>query len=278
MSKKGDVHVDWIISMGIFIISTILLFVFLKPGAVPPEDKTPILNHLINKFEANFTWEVKKIPLFVDECHKYPSGNPPTDTGVKLDFTIEGEDWDISRVVYSSDIDTDEIWDSNFPIPIDCSVGVMGGCGDEENIPDNCFYIQGGDDAVFYFTFLSQSPESEKPVVEAECDGNPPIGACNFRLGGIETIGGFNKDWLIDTIGPVYLGYGKDNFYNINNIKDNWGIPNSTEFWINSSELNLNYRTASPYQQADIKVKQIKTFTLDKKGVKTPVTINIRVW
>lgn len=67
-NKKGATHVDWIMSLGIFLVSIGLLFTFLKPGTLPETPRIDILDNLIQEFSEEFGWEVRVMPLFIDEC------------------------------------------------------------------------------------------------------------------------------------------------------------------------------------------------------------------
>ena len=49
-NKKGLAYIDWIISMGLFIVVVIAIFAFLKPGAKPIHES----KGLINILETNF--------------------------------------------------------------------------------------------------------------------------------------------------------------------------------------------------------------------------------
>ena len=56
--------------------------------------------------------------------------------------------------------------------------------------------------------------------------------------------------------------------------------PEGNEFWINSSDEGflLDFKTGNPYEQADVKAKQVKTFIVKDDGTKYAVTISFRVW
>jgi len=68
LDKRGGVHVDWILSMGLFLVSTILLFAFLKPGVVPLTEEKILLDVLVHNFNNNFLWNIKTTPYFIETC------------------------------------------------------------------------------------------------------------------------------------------------------------------------------------------------------------------
>lgn len=66
--KKGVSHIDWVISMGIFLIAVISIFVYLKPFSrelYVGEDLTDIVK---DKFNEEVNWVIKELPLFVESC------------------------------------------------------------------------------------------------------------------------------------------------------------------------------------------------------------------
>ena len=67
-SKKGSTHVDWILSTGLFLVSLIAAFIFIKPGVVPTANGNFATDVLINKFNENFLWTIKTVPYFIEEC------------------------------------------------------------------------------------------------------------------------------------------------------------------------------------------------------------------
>ncbi|MEK6904300.1 MAG: hypothetical protein AABW87_01780, partial [Nanoarchaeota archaeon] len=82
MNKKGDVHVDWAISMGIFLISVIALFVIFKPGIKPIYKETVLLDIVEDEFRKNVTWTVKKLPVFIENLGYIANNNP----GIHIEF------------------------------------------------------------------------------------------------------------------------------------------------------------------------------------------------
>ena len=87
MDKKGGGHVDWIISIGIFLIYLLSMFVLIKPGIIPTHDSDTLLdiieenvredffvalsfdNDPTNDDVGGFYWTLNKLPLFVNSFH-----------------------------------------------------------------------------------------------------------------------------------------------------------------------------------------------------------------
>ena len=63
--KQGDVHIDWAISMGLFLIGITMIIVFLKPGVQPLHQEEQLLNLLERQFIYDSSWTIKKLPLYL---------------------------------------------------------------------------------------------------------------------------------------------------------------------------------------------------------------------
>lgn len=68
MNKKGLIHVDWAISMGIFIVYILGMFIFLRPGVTPIHKPEALLDSVEENLKDSIYWTVKKTPLYVDNC------------------------------------------------------------------------------------------------------------------------------------------------------------------------------------------------------------------
>ncbi len=269
---KGDIHVDWILSMGMFLIATIALFIFFRPGALPPQDKTLILNHLITKFNENFTWEVKTMPIFVKKC--IGGTINPTESEIEINY-LPAPNWILSYIKYTENNALLKEWETSRP----------GGrffikCFAIEYLDSFHFSITEGDNAIFYLTFVNDIITSERLEISTTCtpaEGNANY--CIYKLGSFQDFEGVNERFISEEANiddPDPNNY--DNYFNLNNIKNNWQIPNNIEFSITSQDLNLNYRTANPPQQADIFSREIKTFTVNKRNNIKQVSILFKVW
>lgn len=68
MKKRGSSHIDWVISMGLFIVYVVGLFVFLRPGVVVEHKPQALLDNLEKNIKEEITINVKETPLFVGKC------------------------------------------------------------------------------------------------------------------------------------------------------------------------------------------------------------------
>lgn len=66
LNKRGIGHeIDWIIGVGLFIISITLIFVLFKPGIRPVYNPQTLLDIVDNGFNKDVSWEMTIVPVFV---------------------------------------------------------------------------------------------------------------------------------------------------------------------------------------------------------------------
>lgn len=63
--KKGATHVDWAISMGIFLVYIMLTFIFLKPGSQPTYNEDTLLDIVYSGLEKDTTYTLQKKYLII---------------------------------------------------------------------------------------------------------------------------------------------------------------------------------------------------------------------
>jgi len=86
MKKRGATHVDWVISMSIFLLGVLTLIIFVLPLFNEPLNSEDTLLPIIEeKFVDDTYWIIKRVPLFVT------SRNPSCDNG-NIEVTINFED------------------------------------------------------------------------------------------------------------------------------------------------------------------------------------------
>ena len=83
--KKGSSHADWVISIGIFLISIIALFTFLQPGIEEIQRDDVMLDQVQTNFEENVFWIVKEVPLFINKLDQ--PGSQDRRVVVEIDTT-----------------------------------------------------------------------------------------------------------------------------------------------------------------------------------------------
>ena len=65
-NKRGNVHIDWVISISIFLTYIIVLLAFIKPSYEPSFEGDVLVNMVKNNFDDETNWEVYKSLLSFD--------------------------------------------------------------------------------------------------------------------------------------------------------------------------------------------------------------------
>ena len=254
---KGNIHTDWAISMGIFLLAILTLFIFLKPGIQPIYKENVLLNILEHEFLANTTWSVQQLPLLITTLTDSNNHDP------SLHITMQH--W-----IYS----TCEITKQSSPGTLSST------CTHDETIIDcttpDC--LKGSVLLTFY-------PDAETPtdIQEPELDQDlcmndeGPItdtALCDVQLGSTEEIQGINDAWL-QGLKDLQENEGYEQ------LKENWHYPTEKNFAIyevnNQGDENLIIG-GDPFQQRNIFVRELTYWTLTGNGDRTPITISFRVW
>ncbi len=66
INKKGNVHIDWVISIAIFLTYIIILLAFIKPSYKPSFEGDVLVEMVKDNFHKESSWEVNKILLSFD--------------------------------------------------------------------------------------------------------------------------------------------------------------------------------------------------------------------
>ena len=65
IKKRGSTHVDWVMSIGIFLIYLLALFIIIKPGVREIYSEDTLLSIVENNVKGNIVWTIKETPLFI---------------------------------------------------------------------------------------------------------------------------------------------------------------------------------------------------------------------
>lgn len=252
-NKKGD-HVDWAISMGIFLIYLVGLFILLRPGVTPVYKPEGLLQILENKFEEKVMWEVREIPLIVELCKGESIGEE-----IKLNIIRvedEAENFAFSKIKDSNGEDIPEI---------KCGVAVDG----KPPIISN--------NKIYYFTYHQIEPNKKISNLNSECDPYDDDKHCIISLGASITKEGVNMDWL-NELKPD-AGKEKEIY---DQLKKDWDFPEDKEFSIYYGETEKDLKKligANEPQGVNFFIKQFKTQKVSSSGeITIPLIVNIRVW
>ena len=79
-NKKGvGNEIDWIIGIGLFLLSIMAIFVLFKPGVNPVYDYSTLIDIVNENMNNNLEWEITKTPIFIEPI-PYPDPNTDKST------------------------------------------------------------------------------------------------------------------------------------------------------------------------------------------------------
>lgn len=248
ISKKGLSHADWVISMGIFIVAIISLFIFLRPGAQPVYQSDTLLSIVERGLKEDVVWSVKEVPLFIWNCESY--------------ITDEDE-------IKSATIEINDLSDSRWDGWVYDSAGNYVGIGLTIKCND-AFSVDNLNTARSYLVRLHSNDEQpEEPVLELELEPSAGVNP-KAKLGASESIEGINENWLK----KLKSSYESEDEYK--NLKTKWVYPESRDFVIYKN--NNFFLGKEPSNQVSVFVKEWKTWILDESGSKEEILISMRVY
>lgn len=227
--------------MGIFIIAVTALFVFLKPGVRPEHDQDTLINIIEKNFLDRTQWFVHETPLFIKNFQdKWGSG-----ADAFIDVRADG---DIRFTTLKPSPDNrfkQPITRTPTRITLDCA----------SSCDNTNFMIIG-----------TTRKMQETMNMELECTPKNQPAICAALLGATVSHQGLQQSEINNL---------KTADYTI--VKNAWTYPLQREFALYQDGQKI-IGSQEPSQQADIFVKELKMNIINDQGVKTPTTINIRVW
>lgn len=241
-NKKGGIHVDWIISAGIFLVYILSLFIFIRPGERPEYDANVLLSIVEEGLKDEIYSNVSLTPVFVKGANRkyevdFPLEGSPgnynmsTNDGMAVAFSLGVRlrfraYEDLYWLLYSKGVEF--IHEPGE----DCIVGVGG---------SDCLE----DGLVFGITEL---------LVGVDVDEVDMLFSSDYDI--LKQDWGFpeNKEFSFYVVEGVAYDYSED-------------------------EIIKRYQPVEPFQQAQVFVKEWKDWKLDKTtGEREGVIINVKVW
>lgn len=276
--KRGGIHVDWIMSMGLFVISTFLLLIFFKPDVQPTLDTAVVLDNLVEKFNEDFTWEIRKSPVFIDTCTNNGNDGGGSEQASLIEFDLDAR-WVFTNAFFSSigsmgsgsiNIDNDNV---------QCFSAIYGGLG----LGNGNIHASNTDKAKIELIYTPEEG-AFAPNFNANCNPEEDINmntVCKIKVGSEERIKGYS-DNVNDFDNLIWTEDAET-------IKSRWGFPPKSEFWVLGGDITtctindvngceIDYRTANPYQQATVVSREVRGNILNNIGSLEPIVIFFRVW
>jgi hypothetical protein len=241
--KRGALHVDWVFSIGLFIVYLIILFLLIKPG-VKPIYKSENLMYIVeinfedtNDFSEGAYWVVKKMPILIYNCTT--KGLQPQ-VYPKVKVTLNGS-WEFN--------DSSKEFIKEYRTLPSCMSG--------SNVCDK-----------FWLVYYPIKFPLEKYTLNLELTN------CYADFGATETNTGISKDRFIDLTKKDL----KSNWSYPLNKDFRIYMLDKEDLNYNLKDINPDYSTGQQDEGANVFVKRWRDFILDKNGILKPIIIHLEVW
>lgn len=249
--KKGAGHIDWAISIGIFITYLLLLFVFVRPGQIEEYQGDILLSIVEQNFKNEFTgvyWRLLEIPIFVNTT--YIIGTQDT---LSIDsFPFSADKFNEGNII---------ILDS-----------------DLNSLPLNLEDTTQDRELIFNVEDFEINKKLIYKVIHSKSFNLTPIDPIYTSVANISNATVFG-------IGEILIGISEDNFEELskdyNKLKADWRYPKLKDFSITISDNNevlLSLNSVQPPENVNIYVLQWSDFILYNDTTKKSVTVNVKAW
>src|SRR3989344_7529820 len=68
-NRRGAIHVDWAMSMGLFLIYVVVLFILIKPGYYAEHKPENLFSILETNFIKNVSIKIKEVQIVIEKCN-----------------------------------------------------------------------------------------------------------------------------------------------------------------------------------------------------------------
>lgn len=263
--KKGVSHIDWAISMGIFLVYVLSMFIFIRPSLDQPISQENLFVILLEGLSKDVKYRIEKIPLYIDY-----TGNDKTIARITFTetnkFPYQGDDKDFALLDQNNNY-------LPFVANLNNQIGSI-----------KFQYDYGLRTNRQYIFFLLYSKELDyQGFIPTPGDENIPEEQIakngedfTYKFGITEPITGVSTDKLNEL----------KNNYDYQTLKQNWKFPDIQEFSLavyDSSTFQysqddeiLSYNKNTTTQQANIYTKEFKDYILKPNTELKPIIINFR--
>ncbi len=253
LNKKGSIHIDWVISMGLFLIYVVVLFILIKPGYYAEHNPESLFNIIETNFAKSININIKEVQFVVEECKD--STIILSDINDKYSFsklTQKGVEVKEKGVNIGSDL------------KITCN----------KNTNDPNYHIINKQEVFIATSYPRDKPfDPEISISEYKLDCNQGEGnaKCVASLGVIGDYDGFNEEYLDELLKIDYI-----------TLKNNWDFPLGKEFSISVTKLKDNnikvINKNKPPQNIDVFVKEFNWIYIDKSNNRENIKVHMDIW
>ncbi|MBU2589546.1 MAG: hypothetical protein KKB39_02165 [Nanoarchaeota archaeon] len=273
--KRGATHADWAISLGLFLIYILTMFMILQPGIQPIYKETQLLDNLENAITEDTQFVITKTPLIIETVDLSSSGVYQVRISSELPLEKDGN----KAAIFSED----GVYEDN--ARIDSLTNTLK-FEAFINIGINKFWVyeiiepdKNGDE-YNYDNFLNSG---EKEISNSQNN-------FTFTFGAPETIKGL--DWskftseVLNFDGFSCSDGNSEEDYTI--LKNILSYPSNKEFIIQVIESSSPRYTLedmqdichieNPFEQTSVFTREWITYKLNKYGITEPIRIHVEIW
>lgn len=250
MVKKGASHVDWAISMGIFLVYILVVITFIRPGLAPGYQADDLLDYVETSLVDELRLDIEKTPLYVN----YVGFEDPGDS---YHFAINENPFSVyDRLI---------LYDEN----------IQNKKGVDFSSNKIKFNNNGDPTGNYWFVYNREGSVSSLSSGVYELDiVDPSI----YEFGIAQNVTGVSEDKIASLVSSC----NSPEFYE--SLKEKWNFPSDKEF-----EINYFYDDGTPIilcsngleasQQNNVYARILTRPVLGENGDKTKeVTFNVKVW
>lgn len=257
MNKKGLSYIDWIISLGLFLVTVLMIFAFLRPGIVPSFESKDLINIVEKNFLNENSWDLISIPIAIQNIEN---------SSYFIDITHSSlSEWVFIGYTSLQDLNSLDIKITNTSSSISISCISSNNC--------NTNVSSGISLSGIYLISLEKQFVSDEKIFEMEdtCSDN---GMCTYTLGSKEIFVGLSE---------LRINYLINEDITYEEKKEEWGFPDSRDFsiyldYLNGTLIKVTSPEFEPSDQSSVFVKEIAIPILGEQGKRRPSKVNIRVW
>lgn len=260
MQKKGASHADWAISLGIFLVYVLGLFIMIQPGVTPVFRNDNLMNIVRTSFMDNQVI-MTKTPIYISDV--VPLGDGCTSYKYDIELDLKEGDYEL--------IDSDRE-------SIDFEETKKGIRFEDTSKENAIFYLLYSDADIFkegHVTILRREDLFDGRLVLSSktCDVT-----FEYSIGSEVSTKGFSKSVLAS------LSCANKDSYE--NLKDKWNFPPNKDFMFMIydgagymyGEPTYECSVADVYEQADVFVDEFVIYVFENDGTLKPMRVNMRVW